>query len=184
MQNNNSISYRITNKLILFLLTIFAIMCLYPFYYIFIYSISIPNEAASGVYLLPRGFTLENYKQLFIQDDILHAAFITIARTVIGASLTVFFTSVFAFILTQQKLRFRKAIYRLVIMTMYINAGLIPWYTTMKLLGLKNNFLLYVLPSAIGAFYLILVKTYIEQLPGAHAGICHDRRCRTLYRIQ
>jgi ABC-type glycerol-3-phosphate transport system permease component len=48
---------------------------------------------------------------------------------------------------------------------MYFSAGLIPWYILMMNLGLKNNFLLYVLPGAMGAYFVILAKTYIESLP-------------------
>ena len=48
---------------------------------------------------------------------------------------------------------------------MYFNAGIIPWYITMKNMGLKDNFLIYILPGAIAPFYIILIKTYIEQLP-------------------
>lgn len=149
------------------LLTVYALICVYPFYYIFIYSISIPNEAMKGIYLLPRGLTMENYRQLFIQNNILLAALVSVSRTVVGTAVTLFCTSFFAFLLTQDKLRYRRAMYRLVVMTMYLSAGLIPWYMTMKLLGLKNSFLLYVLPYAIVAFYLVLIKTYIEQLPHA-----------------
>lgn len=149
------------------LLSLYALLCVYPFYYILIYSISIPNEAMKGIFLFPRGFTMENYMQLFTQNNILRSAFVSVSRTIVGTFTTVFCTSFFAYLLTQDKLKFRKSIYRLVVMTMYINAGLIPWYMTMKILGLKNSFLLYVLPSAIVAFYLVLIKTYIEQLPGS-----------------
>ena len=48
----------------------------------------------------------------------------------------------------------RKWVYRFVVATMYFNAGLIPWYILMVNLGLKNNFLLYILPSAVGAYYV------------------------------
>ena len=66
---------------------------------------------------------------------------------------------------TREDLIFRKAIYRITVLSMYFNAGLIPWYMLMKNIGLKNNFLLYVLPGAVNAFFIILVKTYIESIP-------------------
>ena len=50
---------------------------------------------------------------------------------------------------------------------MYFNAGIIPWYITMKTYGLRNNFLLYILPYAVAPFYLILFKAYFDQLPKA-----------------
>ena len=147
------------------LLTLLGLTCLYPFYYILIYSVSISELTYKGVYFLPVGFTLINFKQIFEQNNIALAAFISASRAVVGMSVTVFCTSLFAYLLAQNKIRFKKAMFRLVIFTMYVNAGLIPWYMTMKALGLKNTFVLYVLPTAIGAFYLILVKTFIEQLP-------------------
>ena len=61
----------------------------------------------------------------------------------------------------------RKWVYRFVVATMYFNAGLIPWYILMVNLGLKNNFLLYILPSAVGAYYVVLSKTYIESIPAS-----------------
>ncbi len=52
-------------------------------------------------------------------------------------------------------------------MTMYINAGLIPSYILMKFLGMINTFWIYIIPGLVGAFNLILIKTYIEQLPAS-----------------
>jgi putative aldouronate transport system permease protein len=163
MKSRNRIT--IGDALILIGMSFYAVICLYPFYYAFIYSISDPNLVVRGVYILPAGLSLHNYVSLFKQNNILGAAVISIARTALGSVITVFFTSLFAFILIQDKLRFRKFIYRTVVVTMYVSATLIPWYLLMVRLGLKNNFLLYIIPSAINAFYLILVKTYMESIP-------------------
>lgn len=147
------------------ILILFTLVCLYPFYYILIYSLSDTVDAARGVVLLPRGFTLESYSRMFQLNGLLSATMISVLRTVIGTALTVFCCSLFAYLMTIDKFPARKACYRFVFIMMYLNAGLIPWYMLMKTLGLKNNFLLYVLPSAMNAFYVILIKTYIEQLP-------------------
>ena len=48
---------------------------------------------------------------------------------------------------------------------MYVGGGLIPTYLVMRYLGLRNNFLVYILPGAVSAYYVILIKTFIEQLP-------------------
>ena len=151
--------------LIILAMLLYTMLCLYPFYYVLIYSISDPNLAVRGVYLLPRGLSFANYRRLFEQNNILWSAFISVSRSSLGSVLTVFFTSLFAYILMQEKLRFRKFLYRSVIVTMYVSAGLIPWYLLMTALGFKNNFLLYILPSAVNAFYLILIKTYMESIP-------------------
>ena len=49
---------------------------------------------------------------------------------------------------------------------MYVNAGFIPYYLLISNIGLKNDFLVYILPSAVQAYFIILVKTYIESIPG------------------
>lgn len=146
-------------------MSLFVLCCTYPFYYIFINSVSDPTLAVRGVYLLPVGFTLKTYAKLFVLQDISNAFIISTLRAVLGTVITVFCSSFFAYLVTQKDLILRKWIYRFVIMTMYLNAGLIPWYITMKELGLKNNFLIYIIPGAVGAFFVILIKTYIEQIP-------------------
>ena len=60
---------------------LFTVMCIYPFYYVIIYSMSDPTMAAKGVYLLPRGFDVTVYKKLFERNDMMNAAFISVART-------------------------------------------------------------------------------------------------------
>ena len=60
----------------------------------------------------------------------------------------------------------RKVWYRLLVVTMYFNAGLIPWYLNMSMLGLTDNFLAYIIPGIVAPYNIILVKTYIESIPG------------------
>jgi len=61
----------------------------------------------------------------------------------------------------------RKFWYRYVIVAMYFSAGLIPWFVTMKSIGLYDNFLGYILPTVVVPFYVILFKTYVESIPPA-----------------
>lgn len=146
-------------------LSVITLLCFYPFYYVLIYSFSNPDEAARGISLWPAGFTLVNYETIFKLNNIMHSALISVARTVIGTMITIICSSFFAYLVTQPKMRFRKTIYRFAILTIYFNAGMIPYYLTMKELGLKDSFLLYVIPSAIVPFFVILMKTYIESIP-------------------
>jgi len=146
---------------------IIAFICTYPFYYIFIYTISDPVKAAGGLLLLPKGLNFFNYEKLLGMKSLYTTLYISVLRTVIGTVITVACCTFFSYIVTKQDLYFRKFIYRFVVITLYFNAGLIPWYLTMRYLHLDNNFLLYVLPSAISGFYIVLIKTYIEQLPAA-----------------
>lgn len=162
--DGKDLTFNIINYVVLSLLIVVTI---YPFYYIFIYSISDSIEAQKGVTIWPAGFSLEAYRTTASLPGIIDAAVVTISRTVIGTVITVFCCALFAYLITKEELPFRKAIYRFVLVTMYFNAGFIPWYLTMKTYGLQNNFLLYVLPSALVGFNVILIKTFIEQLPAS-----------------
>ena len=147
VKRKRGVGSRIADLLIYMICFLFMILCIYPFYYVIIYSISDPNQAASGLVLLPKGFSLETFKGIFMLNDIPGAFLISVARSLIG--------TMFA----------RRFLYRFVILTMYLNAGLIPWYMTMKAYGLRNSFWLYVVPGIVTAYYVILIKTYMEQLP-------------------
>lgn len=149
------------------LMIILGLACVYPFYYILIYSISDPLEAAKGIALLPKNPTLANYSSIFGDGTILRAFFISALRTVLGGGLTVLCSAFLAYLFTRALLPCRKVLYKFVIMTMYLSSGLIPWYVTMSAYGLKNSFLLYIIPSAVNAFFMILIKTYMESLPPA-----------------
>lgn len=159
------IASRAADVLIYALCFLFTVLCIYPFYYVIIYSISDPNQAASGLILTPKGFSLETFKGMFRLNDIPGAFLVSVARSAVGTLLTLIGSSFFAYLVTNRKMIGRTFIYRLVIMTMYLNAGLIPWYMTMKMYHLQNQFLLYVLPGFVTAYYVILIKTYMEQLP-------------------
>lgn len=144
----------------------FTLICVYPFYYVIICSISDPAEVAKGVYFWPRGLTFETYKELFSRSDLWRAYFVTAARTVLGTIISVLCTSMLAFLMTRKELIGRKFIYRYIVVTMYFSAGIIPWYLVMKAYHLQNSFLLYIVPSALSAYNMILIKTFMEQLPG------------------
>ena len=166
-RQTKSLSSKFLRGLNFFLLIVFAFLCVYPLYFIFINSISGADAVVRGVYLLPEDFSLEFYKSLLQMPNIPNSIVVSVARTVLGTALTVICSSFLEYMVTQSELPMRKWVYRFVVATMYFNAGLIPWYILMVNLGLKNNFLLYILPSAVGAYYVVLSKTYIESIPAS-----------------
>lgn len=152
---------------ILFFL-VFAFICVYPFYYLIINSISSNNASAAGqVNWWPQGIHWENYKQVFALSGLTTSAFISVARTVIGTVLTVIASAFLGFMFTQEKMWHRKFWYRFIVITMYFNAGLIPMFITMKNLHLTNNFWVYILPAIVQPFNIILVKTFVESIPAS-----------------
>ncbi|WP_425954473.1 carbohydrate ABC transporter permease [Xylanimonas sp. McL0601] len=145
---------------------IFALLCVYPFWYLIVNSVSANDLSALGeVRIWPQGFHLSNYSQIMQLNGLSGAAMISLARTVIGTACTVLASAFLGFMFAQERMWKRSLMYRLVIVTMYFNAGLIPVYVTMKTLGLTNSFWVYILPAIVQPFNIILVKTYIESLP-------------------
>ena len=145
---------------------LFGFICVYPFYYIFINTISSNELSKRGVILFwPREIHFSNYVEALRIKGLIQAAQISIGRTAIGTFLTVFMSAFLGFMFTRDTLWHRKLWYRFVVVTMYFNAGVIPWFITMRNLGLTNNFWGYVFPTAVAPFFIILMKTFVESTP-------------------
>lgn len=145
---------------------IFTLLCFLPFYYLFINTISSNELVTKGMILwYPKEIHFNNYLDVLRLRGLGTALLVSVARTVLGTALTIIGTSFLGYALTKQELWHRKVWYRFVVVTMYFNAGIIPWFINMKNLGLTNNFLAYILPGTISAYSLILFKTYVESIP-------------------
>lgn len=145
---------------------VFALLCFFPFYYLFINTISDNSACVKGlVNWYPIGVHFENYKNLLKAADLLQALKISVLRTVLGTVTMVLASAFVGYLVTKQEMFGRKVIYRIIVITMYFNAGLIPWYLTIQMLGLTNNFWGYIIPGIVAPYNIILVKTYIESIP-------------------
>lgn len=140
----------------------------YPFYYLLINTIS-DNEKVNlnEVILYPIGIHFQNYIDVFKLDKFVGATLVSVARTVVGTLLMLFLTSYTAYFFTKQEMWGRKIVYRLVIASMYFSAGMIPVYLNIKLLGMLNTFWVYVIPSALSVYNMVLIKTSMEAIPGS-----------------
>ncbi len=147
---------------------LFTLTCVFPFYYLFINTISSNDLSAAGyVTFYPREIHFGNYRNVLQIDGLAQAAYVSLYRTVVGTLLTVGASAFLGYLFTKREMWLRKLWYRMVVVTMYFSAGLIPWYITMDNLGLTNNYLAYVLPTIIVPFNIILVKTFVEALPSS-----------------
>lgn len=144
-------------------LTLVMLICVFPFYYLFINTISDNNLSARGLILLyPRGIHFENYVQVFKISGIMQATLISLARTVLGTACSVAASAFLGYLLSKQNMLGHKIVYRFIIITMYFNAGIIPWYMNMMNLHLLNNFWVYIIPYIVVPYNIILIKTYME----------------------
>ena len=145
---------------------LFTLICFYPFYYLIINSVSATDLSSNGsINFLPSQLHLENYKQVLQLKGLGLAALVSVGRTIIGTICTVLASAFLGFMFTQERMWRRKLWYRLMVVTMYFNAGLIPMFLTMQNLHLTNSFWVYVIPVIVQPFNIILVKTYMESIP-------------------
>lgn len=145
-----------------------VIICLYPFWNIFIVSINDANDAMrGGLYLLPRKLSLSSYADILGRSTFQHSILVTVARTLIGTPLAVLVTSALAYVLSYRDLIGRKPLNVLFIFTMYFGGGMVPYYIVLKNLGLLDNFLVFILPNLLSVYNMILVRNYIESMPEA-----------------
>ena len=166
VQLDKSFTDRVISVITYVVYAIFAFVCIYPFYYIFINSISANNLSERGkIIFYPIDIHFQNYVNVAKIPGLLNAAKISVLRTVIGTALTVLVAGFLGYMFTRETLWKRKFWYRFVVVTMYFNAGIIPWYLTMNKLGLTNNFWGYIFPTIIQPFYIILCKTFCESVP-------------------
>lgn len=146
--------------------TFFAFVCVYPFYYILINSVSANDLSERGkVLFVPLKFHLSNYQQVMKISGLVNSFKVSILRTVIGTMFTVVVSGFLGYMFTKETLWKRKFWYRFVVATMYFNAGIIPWFITMRNLHLTNNFWAYIFPVAVQPFYIVLCKTFVESIP-------------------
>ncbi len=145
---------------------VFTISCIFPFYYLFINTISDNELVRKGqVNFFPQGFSISNYLSLLQAKEVGQAFLVSAGRTLIGTALMVMASAFVGYLVTKQQMWHRRFWYRFLIITMYFNAGLIPWYLNMSMLGLTNTFMAYIIPGIVAPYNIILVKTYIESIP-------------------
>ena len=123
------------------------------------------DSVAGGIKLWPRKFTFQNYKNLFVTDRIPKALIISVSRTVLQTVLSVFCTSLLAYALSRKEFVIRKPLTSILVISMYVNAGLIPGYMLIKHLHLIGKYSVYIIPALVDVFNFILVRTYINGLP-------------------
>ena len=163
--SKGDVIFNIINYTVFLLITL---VCLFPFYYLFINTISSNELVSMGrIQLIPKEIHFENYVQVFKISGIFDALLVSVARTVLGTVWTVGGCAFLGYLVTKQEMWLRKLWYRLIVVTMYFSAGLIPWYLNLRNLGFVDNFWVYVIPGLVSPYNVILVKTFIEGLPGS-----------------
>ncbi len=147
-------------------LTAIVLVTLYPFWNTIIVSLNQATDTTrGGLYLWPRIFTLQSYKAVWTSANIPHALFISVARAFCASVLNLFLTTMVAYALSRKEFVLRRPLTLIIVISMYVNAGLFPNYFLIKNLHLNNTFLVYIVPGLISAFNFIVIRTYIKTIP-------------------
>lgn len=147
---------------------LFAIICIFPFWYLFINTISDNGLVAKGdINFIPKGIHFQNYIDIIESGELGQSFLVTIGRTLIGTATMVAASAFVGYVMTKNEMWHKRFWYRFLIITMYFNAGLVPGYLNIVMLGLNESFLVYIIPAIVAPYNIILVKTYIESIPPA-----------------
>ena len=138
-----------------------TLMCLYPLYLVVINSFSDPFAVARGeVFLLPRGFSLDAYKEAFSNGDIMRGYANSLFYTIVGTILNIALTIPAAYALSKAELKGRNFFMMMIVITMYFSGGLIPHYLVIKGLGLLNTRMVVLINMAVNSTNLIVARTF------------------------
>jgi putative aldouronate transport system permease protein len=149
------------------LLVILCVITIYPFLNMLAISLNDAIDAIrGGIFIWPREFSLKNYHVILTENkNIYQATLISAGRALIGAFTGVFSCLMVAYTLSRKNFVLRKFFTKFLVFTMYFSGGLIPGYLLIRSLGLVNNFWVYILPGMVGAYNVMIMRSFIEGIP-------------------
>lgn len=149
-----------------FALACFGLLTLAPFIHILAQSFSSYRAIMSGeVSFWPVEWTTEAYVKVFQDPSFTGAFLISVVRTIIGTFLNVILVSLLAYPLSKTYIRGRRPVMFLIVFTMLFSGGMIPSYILIKNLNLLNTFWVYIIPGAVNAFHVVIMKSFFQSIP-------------------
>jgi len=161
-------------------LGLFALAAVLPFIYVFAGSFASDTELTRrAFFLVPERFTTAAYEYIFSTDTIVRSIGVSIYVTTVGTLINLFFTVTMAYALSKRHLAGRNFVLNLVVFSMLFGGGMIPTYLVVRELHLLDTYWALMLPGAISAFNLIIVKNFFQEIPAeledaAKIDGCHD----------
>ena len=148
-------------------LALVGLVCLIPVLHTLFSSLSDPVQLArqQGLMLYPHGISVRGYELVAQNRNIISGYINTLIYVVFGTALSILLTAMGAFVCSRKQLRIRRGLTTFIVFTMYFSGGLMPFYMVVKGLGLFDNRLAIILPTAISAWNLIIMRTSFEEVP-------------------
>ena len=162
-RTTGDVVFDIINTIIMIFL---IIVTLYPYWNTLVYSLNSPGDSLrGGLYHWPRHVTFSNYSLILSEENVYWASVVSILRALTGSVANVLCTVIIGYALSQKSFVLNKFYSYLFVFSMYFSGGLIPGYFLMRDLHLINNFLVYILPATVSAWNIMVVRSYISELP-------------------
>lgn len=169
MRTSRSVSEILFDTANVVLLCLLSIVTLYPFLYVLFASVSRPSEFVQhrGILLWPKGFSLDSYRMVFENPNIIRSYLNTLLYVVVGTTLNIFMTALGAYGLSRKNVMWKSTIMMLIVLTMFFDGGLIPKYLLVKNIGLLDTYWALIIPSAMTTWNLIIMRTAFQGVPVA-----------------
>lgn len=162
----SSISGKIFDVANYIFLGLFALAAVLPFIYVIAGSFATDAELTErAVFLIPKTFSISAYEFIFSTSTIMKSIGVSVYVTVIGTVVNLVFTVTMAYPLARHSLIGRNTLLNLIIFSMLFSGGLIPNYLVVRELGMLDSYWSLMIPGAISAFNLIIIKNFFQELP-------------------
>ena len=152
-------------------LIVFGFLCLMPLWHVLMASVSDPRllMASSGILFAPLGRpTLEGYRIVLSNSAIIEGYGNTLLYVVTNAAAGTFLTAIAGFLVSRKNFKLARPLTVFIMFTMIFSGGLIPTYMVIRSLGFINTRWAIIVPALMNAYYIIVMKSAFEQLPGAY----------------
>lgn len=148
---------------IIFLCVALFLIIAYPMYFIVIASISDSNMVSRGlVTLFPRNISFYGFEKILEDTRIWTGYRNTMIYTIGGTIINLLFTLPAAFSLSRKEFKPRRVLIFIFTFTMFFNGGLIPTYLLYRDVGLIDSMWVFIIPSAINVYNLIIARSFFE----------------------
>jgi putative aldouronate transport system permease protein len=150
-------------------ITLMGLACLYPMFHVLVASFSEPIRIMNhqGPLLKPLGFSLEGYRVVINNPNVITGYKNTIFYVVVGSAVNMAMTTLGAYVLAQKEFMPKKIVMFIIVFTMYFSGGIIPNFLLIRFLGLLNNRWALILPGAIGTWNMLVLRTAFRVVPEA-----------------
>ncbi len=147
-------------------LTVYYVLAILPFLYVIAGSLATTYEFRTRpFFIIPQQVTFGSYLYILKSARLLNAAFMSVFRTVLGTAVNMFFTLTMAYPLARRSLKGRGLILNLVVFSMMFSGGMIPTFLVVRSVGILDKIWALILPGAISAWNLIVIKNFFQELP-------------------